>query len=154
MPFDPRHAIAAALVLILGACATASVAERTAACQATDWASYGENDGVLGVPVGQRDKRFADCAELGHPADIAAYQAGRSRGLQTFCTLESGYEVGYSGRRYRNVCPKELEVSFLQGYEQGRRDRPVTFYPSVGFGFGYGHHPHFLHHYYFRRHRH
>ena len=151
MPFNLCYAIAAALLFTLGACTTATVAERTAACQATDWASYGENDGVLGVPAGQRDGRFTDCAELGHPADIAAYQAGRSRGLQTYCTLENGYEVGYSGRRYRNVCPKALEVSFLQGYEQGRRDRPIAFYPSFGFGYGYGrhHHPYFWNRYYF-----
>lgn len=156
MPVCSRPVIALAFALVLGACATASVEERTAACQATDWHSYGQNDGILGVAPGARDKKFADCAELGFPADIATYRAGRDRGLIEYCTLENGYEVGYEGRRYRKACPSDLEVAFLQGYQQGRKDRPTSFYPSVGFGFGYGHFgsSYLWHRHHFHRHRH
>ena len=136
MPLGPRRASVIAIVLLLGACATASVEERTATCQATDWTSYGENDGLLGVAPDARNKKFADCAELGYPADIAAYQAGRASGLLQYCTVQNGYQVGFDGRPYRDACPPELEVAFLQGYEQGQRDRPVTIYPSFGFGLG------------------
>ena len=132
------RAFVVATAFALSACATASVEERAAACQSTDWTSYGENDGILGVAPDARDKKFADCAELGFPADIAAYQAGRATGLLQYCTVENGYQVGYDGRPYRNACPPELEIAFLQGYEQGRKDRPVTIYPSIGFGWGFG----------------
>ena len=108
------------------------------ACQATNWSSYGYNDGLLGVPAKDRAGKFADCAKLGHPADIAAYQAARANGLAEYCTVENGYEVGRSGRPYHRVCPPELAQGFLQGYEQGRKERPVAIYPSVGFGFGFG----------------
>lgn len=134
-----RAAISAlALVLALAGCSTATVAERQAACRGADWGSYGENDGLLGVAPGARTDRFNDCAQLGFPADQAAYDAGRARGLQQYCTLENGYQVGLEGRRYRNACPLELEADFLQGYEQGRKDRPAGIYPQIGFGLGFG----------------
>ena len=128
---------AALLFAVLGAAACSMVTpeQRSAACRATDWHSYGLNDGTLGVPMAQRDKKFADCAALGYPADIATYRAARAEGLKLYCTVENGYQVGYAGRRYRNVCPPELEQSFLQGYEQGRKERPMRdYYPYFGFG--------------------
>ena len=143
MPFRARL-----LLLLLGtlgvtACTTVTPEERAAACRATDWDSYGINDGTLGVPAAVRTEKFSDCAALGYPADIAAYQAARAEGLKTYCTVENGYEIGYAGRRYRNVCPPDLEQSFLQGYEQGRKDRPLLdyYYPYYGFypNYGYGH---------------
>jgi ribosome modulation factor len=136
----PHHAGPALLLLatLAAACTTLTVAERTGACRATEWSSYGENDGILGVAAIERAEKFADCAALGYPADIAAYQAGRSRGLGTYCTVENGYQVGYAGRRYRDVCPPEMEPAFLQGYEQGAKERPADYYPYYGYGFGFG----------------
>ena len=147
MPCHIRHALLLLATLGAAACTTLTVEQRTAACQATDWAEFGRNDDILGVAEGERTKQFADCAGLGYPADIAAYQAGRTEGLASYCTLENGYEAGYAGRRYRDVCPPELEIAFLQGYRQGRKERPRDFYPYYGFGFGYGfgfsHYPYF-----------
>ena len=129
----------------LAACATVSPAERAAFCQAVDWREYGRNDGRLGIPSGERAELFAECRELGYPPDLAAYDAGRAEGLAAYCTLETGYEAGREGRRYRGVCPPEAEIAFLQGYEEGRRERRRAYraYPRFGFGFGFGHfHPH------------
>ncbi len=128
------------LATLAAACTTLTAEERTAACQATDWASFGNNDGVLGVAAAERDKKFADCAELGYPADISAYEAGRQKGLREYCTAENGYQAGRSARTYRKVCPPELELDFLQGYAQGVAERPaVAVYPTFGFGLGFGH---------------
>jgi hypothetical protein len=128
-----------ALALAAG-CATVPPEERAAACAQTDWYQYGVNDGVLGVPVSDRVDSFEDCTELGHPADVASYEAGRAEGLREYCTAESGYDVGYSGRRYEEVCPPELEADFLQGLAQGRDERPYyAIYPSIGIGIGSGH---------------
>lgn len=136
----PRH-FCSALLLLAGlsaaGCTTPTVEERARACQAIEWSTYGRNDGLLGVASSERDEKFADCAALGYPADLHAYQAGRADGLKSYCTVENGYDAGYADRRYRDVCPPELESSFLQGYEQGQNDRPVTVYPYFGFGFGY-----------------
>jgi hypothetical protein len=163
MPYRTHLAIFFAATLGLAACTTLTAAERTAACRATDWASYGLNDGILGVSAVQRDRKFADCADLGVPADLDAYRAGREEGLAIYCTLENGYDVGYAGRRYSNVCPPELEAAFLQGYEQGRKERPVSYYPYYGYpyygypyygyGFGYYGYPYFDYRYGHRHHR-
>lgn len=114
---------------LTAACVVVPPAERAASCRATDWYSYGRNDGLLGVPVSERAAHFSDCAGLGYPADRAAYQAGHADGLRDYCTAANGYEEGYSGRRYRNVCPPQLEAAFLQGYAQGRSARPIGILP-------------------------
>ena len=155
MPYRARHVFLLLATLGAAACTTLTVEQRTTACQATDWASYGQNDGILGVAAGERTKKFADCAALGYPADLTAYHAARAAGLGTYCTVENGYEVGYAGRRYRKVCPPGLETAFLQGYEQGRKERPADYYPYYRFGFGFGHHsyPYYGHYFGYRGHR-
>jgi len=165
MPYRVHHAFLLLATLGAAACTTLTAEQRIAACQATDWVSYGENDGILGVATAARAEKFADCAALGYPADIAAYQAGRAEGLGSYCTVENGYEVGYAGRRYSKVCPPELEPGFLQGYEQGGKERPADYYPyygypyyGFGFGYGYSHYPYigyrFGHRGHRRHHRH
>lgn len=134
-----RPALAAAALALVAGCTTLSPEERASACAATDWHRYGVNDGKLGVPASERADMFADCARLGHQADVTAYQAGRAEGLKEYCTAESGYEVGRRGRGYENVCPPELAPDFLQGLAQGREDRPdVMVYPGIGIGIGSG----------------
>lgn len=137
-PFSSFLPALAAAALLAG-CATVSPEERAAACSQTDWGRFGLNDGKLGVPAADRLDTFEDCAEVGHPADIAAYQAGRAEGLREYCTAENGFEVGYRGRGYEDVCPPELEPDFLQGLAEGRDERPsYAVYPSVGIGIGSG----------------
>jgi hypothetical protein len=124
---------------LLSACATLQPEKVAEECAATDWERFGVNDGKLGVTTESRASRFDDCATVGQPVNLAAYQTGRSEGLLSYCTTENGYEVGYDGRRYQNVCPPTLEPDFLQGYERGRKERPaVAFYPRIGIGIGSG----------------
>jgi hypothetical protein len=133
-----RFVLAVGLLGLAG-CATMSVEERTAFCTNTDWYRYGANDGQLGIPSSERADVISDCAELGRPIDAAAYQAGRAEGLREYCTVENGYQVGYSGRPYQQVCPPGLEQDFLQGFAKGRDDRPsYAVYPSIGIGIGSG----------------
>ncbi len=159
-----RHATAcAALVLAalgVAACTTGATQDRAALCPTVDWYEYGRNDARLGVPASERTELFADCRELGYAPDVAAYRAGRAEGLRAYCTLENGYELGLQGRRYRDVCPPELEIAFLQGYNEGRRERGRSYRvrPRFGFSLGIGHfsgHHHFspFHHWWFG-HRH
>ena len=125
------------LTATLGACATLNPEQRLAECQATNWQQFGVNDGRLGVPSSDRGSTFSDCAELGEPVDIVAYEAGRTEGLQAYCTVENGYTVGYEGRRYHKVCPPSIEPDFLQGYNRGRKERPaIALSPSIGVGVG------------------
>ena len=109
--------------MLMSACATLQPEKVAETCAATDWQRYGVNDGKLGVTTASRASEFDDCATVGEPVDLAAYQTGRSEGLLTYCTAENGYQVGYDGRRYQNVCLPTLEPDFLQGYDRGRKDR-------------------------------
>ena len=140
MLFAFRISIAIALGVVASACApTLSPEERTAACSTTDWRLFGENDGLLGVATADRAEKFLDCEELGYPVDMVAYQEGRKVGLESYCTVEVGYQVGYDGRPYDDVCPPETEQAFLQGLERGSRDRPPAVYsPRYGYGIGSG----------------
>ena len=125
------------LATLLGACASLNPEQRLAECNATNWQQFGVNDGRLGVPATDRSEAFADCTEVGHNVDVAAYQAGRAEGLQVYCTVENGYQVGYEGRRYDNVCPPSSEADFLQGFNRGREERPaIALSPSIGIGIG------------------
>ena len=133
-----RLAAVAAILLVAG-CATKSPEERADTCRSTDWQRFGLNDGKLGVPISARTDMFVDCGKLGHPVDAAAYEAGRTDGLLSYCTAENGFRVGYEGRRYAGVCPPELESDFVQGFRRGRRERPAyAIYPRIGIGIGAG----------------
>ncbi|MEM9062362.1 MAG: DUF2799 domain-containing protein [Pseudomonadota bacterium] len=137
MTILPRLAGLAVATLVVAACTTLDPEERARACAATDWERYGLNDGKLGVTTSSRADEFETCANVGHPIDLAAYQRGRIEGLVDYCTTESGYRVGYEGRVYGKVCPPTLEPDFLQGFNQGRKDRPaLALYPSIGIGIG------------------
>ncbi|MBY8976384.1 DUF2799 domain-containing protein [Rhodobacteraceae bacterium NNCM2] len=96
----------------------------------------------MGVPVQERLELFQTCENMGLTVDVAAYQAGHRKGLVEYCTLENGFDVGFSGRSYQDVCPAENEADFLQGYEIGLAEyedsRPAAvIYPSIGIGWGF-----------------
>ena len=134
----PR-ALSVLFALLLAGCSGLSASERSAACGSTDWYAYGVTDGRLGVPESERQDLFAECAEQGLPADLAAYRSGHGAGLEQYCTAESGYEAGRAGERYRDVCTGQAEIAFLQGYEQGRSTRPrYATGPRIGLGLGVG----------------
>jgi hypothetical protein len=40
--------------------------------------------------------------------------------LSTYCTVETGYRVGYLSKAYFGVCPKETEGAFLAAVQRGR----------------------------------
>ena len=139
MLLKPRNITFGLLACLAAGCSSLSVEERAAACAATDWQRYGIVDGRFGVPTSDRASKFEDCAELGHAANLSAYQTGRAQGLQDYCTAENGYQVGYDGRGYREVCPADLEPDFLQGYERGRKERAAyVVSPGIGIGIGSG----------------
>ena len=133
--------------LAVAGCVGVPVEERAAACQAMDWSNFGKNDGILGVPAADRAGLFRDCQDLSQPVDLAAYTAGRTEGLKSYCTVESGLQVGSSGRSYRQVCSPETETACFQGFKEGRKAIPARarriarhryFFPRFGFKHRYG----------------
>src|SRR5690606_32054551 len=42
-------------------------------------------------------------------------------GVNVFCQQDNGYSFGASGKKYNQICPKELESAFLTEYRRGRK---------------------------------
>lgn len=53
---------------------------------------------------------------------IKQMQERHLQGLTLFCTPDSGYLYGVSGKVYKNVCFKIAEPFFLPSYQRGRRE--------------------------------
>lgn len=43
------------------------------------------------------------------------------RGVTDYCAKTNGQNAGASGKKYQNICPKELEPAFLVEYRKGRK---------------------------------
>lgn len=95
-------------------------------CAGADWSALGERDGLYGEDAERFSERAAECGNYGVAADANAYQAGRSKGLASYCTPEAGFDAGRNGRVYRGVCPAETEGAFLAEYQTGRRLYELT----------------------------
>jgi hypothetical protein len=104
------------LTLALSGCTTLSENE----CLTADWESIGYSDGSRGYNSGRIGNHTEACQEHGVTPDSKEYEAGRQRGLETYCTARNGLRVGQQGNVYSGACPSELESSFLRGYDVGR----------------------------------
>jgi len=107
-----------AAAIALAGCATGMSEDE---CLTADWRALGERDGAYGEEPEKFNERAARCEKFAIVADLASYKQGRDRGLESYCTPQSGYETGSRGGIYRNVCPPETEAAFLAEYDIGRQ---------------------------------
>lgn len=52
---------------------------------------------------------------------ISVLMGEHRKGTLDYCDKANGFTAGTSGKKYQNVCPKELEKSFLPEYRKGRK---------------------------------
>lgn len=109
--------------LLLGGCATQMSQTE---CLSADWFTIGLEDGTRGKSMSRLGHHRSQCGEFGVTPDVHAYQQGRFEGLDYFCTLPNGLEVGKRGQAYENVCPSEMQYYFLTGYRLGREMHRVN----------------------------
>lgn len=123
----PLFACAVVATLIVSGCATHTTLK--SACEETDWYATGVDDGSHGLPLVQLDEHRVSCAVEDAMPDEAAYLLGRLEGLETFCTIANGTQVGQSGGVYSGACPAGSEFYFLTGFRLGhemhRLDRSI-----------------------------
>ena len=113
-----RLLFAAMVFVALAGCASMSAEE----CLTADWRAIGYEDGARGAPVSAVSQRRQACAKkAGVTVDMAAYMAGRDRGLVEFCQPSNGYAIGSRGGVYNGVCTGPEEYDFVAAYEAGRR---------------------------------
>lgn len=115
MPRMLSAATAVFCILVLAGCAAMSESE----CRHADWHQLGERDARQGRAAEFFAGRAEACREHGLSADQAAYREGWRRGLEHFCTPDSGFRHGLAGDGYREICPPGRERPFLAGYELG-----------------------------------
>ncbi len=79
----------------------------------------GYEDGARGYGTDRLTRHRKACAKHSIVPDLAAYQEGRSQGLQEYCQPTKGFALGRSGASYPGACPAELEADFLAAYDTG-----------------------------------
>ncbi|MBS1971666.1 MAG: DUF2799 domain-containing protein [Bdellovibrionales bacterium] len=53
--------------------------------------------------------------------EISVLLQSYRRGVTDYCAKTNGQNAGASGKKYQNICPKELEPGFLVEYRKGRK---------------------------------
>jgi len=107
--------IAAAL---LSGCSTGMGKDQ---CSTADWQTIGFEDGMRGWPADHIGAHRVACAKYQVTPDLAAYLAGRDKGLVEYCQPKNGFRVGLQGAGYANVCPGPIEPAFVSSYRYGRQ---------------------------------
>ena len=102
--------------LLISGCATMGKDE----CLHADWQTIGYEDGARGYPGTRIGKHRKACAEHGVAPDLAAYEAGRQKGLTEWCAPRNGYYLGLKGGHYNGVCPQPLQGPFVEALGRGR----------------------------------
>lgn len=116
-PLRPRG-LMLLLCLVFGLAGCASLSEKE--CRQGDWRGIGLEDGRAGRALGHLEEHREACTKYGIAPDETAYNAGRTEGLRSYCTVGNGFEVGTQGESYQGVCPPLLEGAFLRAFENGR----------------------------------
>ncbi len=86
--------------------------------QKDQWAGVGIRDALSGQKKSLNDYK-SDCGPYGIEINIPEYKSGLDKGLDQFCTKDSGLNFGKTGSAYNMTCTKKDESSFLKGYHIG-----------------------------------
>lgn len=112
-----RHlVIASALVLLTSGCATMNKNE----CLTADWRTIGYEDGSSGNSTSRFSKHRKACSKHAVTADFDAYRTGHQQGARSYCTPETGYNLGKHNKSMPRICPSDLVESVRQGYNLGK----------------------------------
>jgi len=106
------------IALFLVTCTGCATLSRES-CEQGNWYGIGYKDGTDGRPQGRLLEHKQACLEYAVLPDEKSYQQGRVDGLKIYCTDQNGYDEGEDIKEYKDVCPAELEQSFLKGYLLG-----------------------------------
>ena len=76
----------------------------------------GMADGAQGVPSFAVTDRNPMCQQAGLTLKTSNYEAGRQKGLKSFCTYENGNQIGRQGQAKPPVC---TDARFASGWQAG-----------------------------------
>ena len=104
--------------VLLSSCATGMSKDE---CALADWQTIGYEDGLRGLPAERIGAHRVACAKHQVSPNLAAYTAGRERGLREYCQPKNGFRAGLNGTGYANVCSSSTETAFVNAYQWGRQ---------------------------------
>lgn len=102
-------------IFMLSSCAIVSQNE----CVVSDWHEQGVIVGTAGANEYQARRNFESCGDEKPVSHRNAYISGYREGIAAYCTKDSGFVTGLEGYIYQDVCPEELQETFLIGYRAG-----------------------------------
>ena len=109
------------LFLLLVVCPIATHADKWASfCESTDWRALGLADGNNGESLKAMKKYKKRCKKTFTKNEIRQYERGYLFGIQTFCTYDNGYDIGYKKHSNPKSCPFEIAGEFDRGFMEGR----------------------------------
>ncbi|MEM8541584.1 MAG: DUF2799 domain-containing protein [Pseudomonadota bacterium] len=88
-------------------------------CQAGDWSNIGFADGKAGRSEAYVSRHQEACAKVGITPDTTAWIAGRTRGLQQYCTPQNAYSIGRDGTELSNVCSGSVVTELNRANAKG-----------------------------------
>jgi hypothetical protein len=106
-----------AFLAFLAGCASLSEDQ----CRGGDWAGIGFSDGAAGRGLARLEAHRRACAEVGIVPDVAAWTAGRERGLRAYCTPEVAYREGRRGASIAEGCTAAERSRMIQAHDRGRQ---------------------------------
>ncbi|MEK2689128.1 DUF2799 domain-containing protein [Bdellovibrio sp. GT3] len=53
-------------------------------------------------------------------SDVKTLSSSHTKGIRDYCAKSNGFTAGASGKKYRNLCPTDLETGFMTEYKKGR----------------------------------
>lgn len=114
--------IASGALGLLAACASLTQAE----CRAGNWYEIGLEDGANGRLPSYIEAHAKSCADLGIRPDPKPWEQGRQAGLKQYCTPQTAYSVGRSGRSLSPVCPDANVAALQRANARGREYDRLT----------------------------
>jgi len=95
------------------------------------WSDLGYTDGANGEMITIYQERVEAHAREGVTSNREAYRQGYGKGVATYCTEYSGFDLGKRGLPYNAACPEDSD--FKVGYDQG-----ITLFCTEANGYAIG----------------
>jgi hypothetical protein len=105
-------------LIVTGCASKATVSENQ--CRAGDWQTIGYRDGASGVTNTRLLSHQDACGAFGIVPDRDSYLAGWQAGLESYCTADSGFNLGLRGASLNSACRNELREPFASAHADGR----------------------------------
>lgn len=112
-----RYLIVLIALVLVGCAGKPTVSENQ--CRAGDWQTIGYRDGASGVTNTRILSHQEACGTFGIVPDRDSYLVGWQAGLESFCTADSGFNLGLRGASLNGACRDELREPFASAYADG-----------------------------------